>query len=656
VTPRSPSLGSALAILRSLKKPQPADAADPSPPTPASGGAEPKGLGQFPPQFWLINGIELLERSAYYGMVSILTFYLVTQKAFPTAITGVITSVMLVLLYFVPLVSAALAEKYGYRKGLVAVFACALLGYVALGSIDAFRSLGFAAPLPGILLFGLGAGGFKSVAAAAVAKTTTPDQRSFGFTIYYACVNIGGFLGPLIIGLAVPSAFYGLVFFGGAVIMAVNLVVALLLYRNPAPPQPETSVGQALRALGDIRRDPRFVALLVVYSGFWVMYAQVNFYLGLYMSDFGLMPAWFTVPLAQTINPAVIILFGPLIGRATSLRPSLSVIIGGGVMYIIGLAMLAFLSSPAITFGGVALFFILGVAIVSIAEVMAQPSFLSYVSKVAPAGRTAVYLGYSFLPLGVGQAIGTAIGGVLYAQYAEQLHQPAMFWAIQAAIGALTVGGLLLVNKLMAGRGDPAQDMSPRAKRIVASRATPIAALALVPVLLVAGAFGGALTFYRDGAGDGLEAQSVPLGGTLADVNLPAIQGQTAEGQTTAQPVAINATGARDATFTLSWTDEPASAGPAGPLPTSPASNAPDTFSFHVTLPNGTMVMQEGANPQGGEGSIVLTVPGALAGVYQVGVELTQAGDQQVPPGVTLTQDTGNAWTLEVAYKAPPAS
>ncbi|HEV8361495.1 MAG TPA: MFS transporter, partial [Candidatus Thermoplasmatota archaeon] len=364
-----------------------ATAPDPAPhPAAPAARAPGKGLRAFPAGFWLINGIELVERSAYYGMLSIFTFHWVTQRGFEPSFIGLILAVLQALLYFVPLVAAALAEKYGYRASLFAAFTAALAGYALIGSTESLRgALGPAALLPGVIALGVGAGAFKPIAAAIVAQTSSPEQRNFAFTIYYAFVNIGGFIGPLLIGLLIPEALYGVVFFGSAIAIALNLVIVAVAYRNVAVPQTGKSVRQALGALAGLRKDPGYVAVLVAFAGFWFMYAQYQFFLQVYAPAYGLIPPWLNVALLATINPATIILAGPIIGKAAERFPSLPLVMIGSGIYILGIVLLGFVPNP--------LLLIAGLIVLSVGEVMAQPSFLSYTSKIAPKDKLAVYLG-----------------------------------------------------------------------------------------------------------------------------------------------------------------------------------------------------------------------------------------------------------------------
>lgn len=442
-------------------------------------------------------------------------------------------------------------------------------------------------------------------------------------------------------GVLLPEALYGLVFYGSAAAVAVNLALLALLYRDDVAPRPERRVADVLKGLAEVRRDTWFLALLVAYSGLWFMYAQYQFFTGLYMADFLRVPAWFTVPLVQTVNPAVIILAGPFVGRALSRFPSLPVVIAGIALYVAGIMVLGAFALPWL--------FFTGLVVASVGEVVAHPSFLSYASKVAPPDRVAVYLGYAFIPVGAGYVLGLAMGGFLYGQYATSLHQPALYWGATAAVGVLGIAGLLGVNNRMAGRAPAAQALGRRSARVVEHRAAPLAVLVLVPLMLLAGAAPGSQPFLREGA----LPPAGPLAASMALVELEPLEGSTTEGQASEVEVIVEDARAVNVSFTMRWRDE---APATGPLPG--ASNEPDAFQLAVLTPDGrSLEGDEAENPPGGEGVARLAVPSlpgrAADGAYKVAVRLQRAGDTVIGPGLAATRDGANAWVLQPSYEAP---
>ena len=70
---------------------------------------------KFSGQFWLVVMFEFFERGAYYGMMSFLSQYFVDSLGFPKEGVGVIKGVIQPLLYFLPIIAGALADRFGYR-------------------------------------------------------------------------------------------------------------------------------------------------------------------------------------------------------------------------------------------------------------------------------------------------------------------------------------------------------------------------------------------------------------------------------------------------------------------------------------------------------------------------------------------------------------
>lgn len=679
--------------------------------------ATPKGLKslkQYPAGFWWINAIELLERGAYYSFLSVFIAFMVFERGFPDGLVGVLVAVLQALLYFVPLISGAMAEKYGYRQTILVAFLFAASGYVFL----AFTS-GIAAVFVGLVIFGVGAGIFKPVAAASVSATTTPEQRNFGFTIYYMGINTGAFLFPLVVAIltdpsqvglslapVLPTSAWNLVFFGSAALVTIAFMVTLLAFPNPRPPDPSKDVLGALKALGNVFRMPTFLALLVIYVGFWLMYAQYQFVAAVYMVDFGLFPRSF-VPLYATINPLTIILAAPLVGKVIEKLPSLPVMMVGISTYLVGIAMIGIFRTPAM--------FIAGSVVLSLGELITHPGFLAYVTKLAPKDKTAVYLGYAFIPTGIGLVFGSQLGLSLYRSMAVDGGQPVLFWSGIVALGLLTVSLLLLYNlsrkwtgqivaallfgvglfgltKLAPGvlgipTGNPVGDAGLvvqvvlltvavlfgaflfRAVRREAAAAAPptestgrgriardvgiaLVAILLVPLVIAGGIFAPTATSLRSGAGDDISATGSTAPGE-AMAALLATDGSTNEGESTEATFNVTDDALAAVMVTLAWTDEGGS--------TPATENAPDTFKVSVKAPDGTITQsEETANDAGTAGEIALHVPlaaGAAAGEYTVTVTLVTAGDERpmavggllgstIP--VSPQADGGNAWTLDV--------
>ncbi len=643
--------------------------------------------------FWIVNTLELFERGAYYGMMAVLAYHMSYNLGLDVVQIGALLGILMPLLYFVPVVSAAVGERYGYKKVLTGSFIVYIISYLILAVTGTIIPLeptaAFITLFIPITLLGVSAGAFKPMVSATIAKVTEPEQRNFGYGIYYWLINFGATAMPLLIGLVfifLVEDLYFLVFFGTAILLFANLVITITQFKNPAPPNTDKEVIPYVISLFSILKDWRFTLLLLIYSGFWMMFATMHALLPLYMVDFRIMPAWFGVPFLATLNPGTIIVLGPLLAKVSDRFKSLPLMILGMLIYLAGLFIMGILSAK-ISLGGISVFLLIGIIIFSIGEFLTHPNFISYVSKIAPQDKLAVYMGLAFLPTGIGLTIGTFGWSVMYELIATN-GRPALYWSIVVCTGIITVSAFLLYNKYVAsglGSGsvsvkDEAEDGTtpePQYKPLpgskignyaLNSRITPFAILLVIPLLLGAGFIVGESTYYGAEYVDGPETPDVvPWQDYQVVDGAPASYGDyLAENSEYTTTMNITETNVASVVFQLNWQDEPDSR----LFGVRPLDNQPDEFSLKVVAPDGkshtTPVTQNARSENGGTGTVELTIeytPGDEdpyyngTGDYEITVICGNCGNQEPQRfGLLAQNDNGNDWALEVVYnyyKAP---
>ncbi len=423
--------------------------------------AKPRGLlGSFPRVFWIANLMELFERAAYYGLNSVLAIYLSNEVAkgglgFSEQSVGFLQSLVYALTYVVPILGGALADRYGYRRMLLFAFALLSAGYFISGHVSSYGVV-FAS----LLVMALGAGLFKPIISGTLARSTTEANSGFGFGIYYWVINLGAFVAPLVVSW-LKGFSWSLVFTASSVYTALMFLPAIFLYRDPPRPQSTKSLREVLGGAALVLSDARFMLMIVVYSGFWILYFQ-NFGSVLwYLRDFvdktpvdrffaslGLRLK-FDAELVTSINAGTIILLQVAVSRIVRDLKPVPTMVGGMLIGALGFLCLAFASN--------AWLFILSIAIFSIGEMTAHPKYYSYIGLVAPADRKAVYMGYAFLYGVIGTLVGSNLGGVLYQSLLKPLVGVAGvqgrlrdFWLLFAGLGAVATLGLVLYNRFLA--------------------------------------------------------------------------------------------------------------------------------------------------------------------------------------------------------------
>ena len=415
---------------------------------------------KFPRSFWTVIVMEFFERGSYYGVMSVLSVYLVLSRnegglAFSKEGVGVIKSVITPLLYFLPILGGAIGDRYGYKKVLFFAFITMSTGYLLTGF-----STTYATVFMSLILVAIGAGFFKPMVSGTIARVTTEASSSLGFGIYYWSINLGAFLFPLILVPWMKSISWNYIFFMAAIGTGWLLFLNYFVYREPKGTSTGSkSVWKVFSEMVMVLRDYRFILMIVLYSGFWIMYFQVydsvlwyltehinmdpvNEAVNKFLSLFVTNPHWkFEAEHVTAMNAGAIILLQLFISALVRKTKALPTMIIGIAIGSVGMGILAIDPSPWI--------FLTGMFIFTLGEMTAHPKFISYVGIIAPPDKKALYQGYSFLYGVIGSGVGGVLGAWLYVLFIEKLHQPSLLWITFSSIGVLSIIGLLLYNRFL---------------------------------------------------------------------------------------------------------------------------------------------------------------------------------------------------------------
>lgn len=207
-------------------------------------------------------------------------------------------------------------------------------------------------------------------------------------------------------------------------------------------------------------KDWKFLLMILIYSGFWILYFQmygtvlwyvqdymdmapINNVVNSFLSIFTENPSWrFDVEHVTVINAGVIILLQLVVSNLVKNRRALPTMIAGIGLGTAGMFILSLSSNPWI--------FILGLMTFTLGEMTTHPKFISYIGLIAPSDKKALYLGYSFLYGVIGSSVGGFLGSRLYVKYVDNLGNPSRLWMIFSCIGAVSIVSLILYNKIIA--------------------------------------------------------------------------------------------------------------------------------------------------------------------------------------------------------------
>ncbi len=188
---------------------------------------------KFPSAFWLANTMEIFERMAWYGFYAVSTLYLTGSVetgglGLSSEKRGIIQGIIPFLLYLFPVVTGALADKFGYKRTFFTAYAIMTPAYFLLGQPDGFWGFFFC-----FLLVAVGAATFKPVVVGTVSHVIDDKYKSLGFGIFYMMVNVGGFLGPIVAGIVRNDLGWPWVFRMSSIWIACNFIW-LAFYKEPA--------------------------------------------------------------------------------------------------------------------------------------------------------------------------------------------------------------------------------------------------------------------------------------------------------------------------------------------------------------------------------------------------------------------------------------
>jgi len=414
----------------------------------------------FPKNFWTVIVMEFFERGSYYGVMSIFSVYAVLSISegglgFSKESVGVLKSVIQPLLYILPILSGAIADRFGYRKTLMFAFAVMSTGYF-LTSMATSYYLVFAS----MIMMVLGAGTFKPIISGTIARSTNEKNSTVGFGIFYWSINLGAFIFPLILVPILKEISWSYIFIMAAIGTGWLLLLNFFVYKEPEKPKSTKTLGEVLTGAVMVLKDFRFIIMIVIYSGFWILYFQmfdtvlwyfkdyidktpveaaINGFLGIFIQN----PSWkFAEEHVTVINAGTIILLQIVISSIVKNTKALPTMITGIALGTIGMGILAISTHAWV--------FMAGIIIFSIGEMTAHPKFISYVGLIAPPDKKALYLGYSFLYGVIGSGIGGVLGANLYVHFVDNLKDPSTLWLIFSSIGVFTMTGLFLYNKFLA--------------------------------------------------------------------------------------------------------------------------------------------------------------------------------------------------------------
>jgi dipeptide/tripeptide permease len=402
----------------------------------------------FERPFWVANVSELFERLSYYAAFASLPRYLHESLNFGVERASSLAGLFGGLVWFLAIFGGALADRLGFRRALSLAYLILTVSYFLLGSIGSHWLAPIRSAMPLVVLVtlilmlpALGIALVKPCVVGTTARASKENVRSIGYSIYYTVVNIGGALGPFLAGWVHQHLSVEKVFYMAALSVLAMFFAVLLLFKEPrSSGEAQTeSLGQVARNFLTVASNWRFMLFLMIFSGYYIAFWQEFIILPIYIHDY--VNANSNTEMLLMWDALTVIALQMVVSLTTQKMPAFLGITLGTL--ISGLAWILLIIHPSVIMAVATLI------VVAIGEITQQPRYYEYISRLAPPGQQGTYMGFAFLPIGVGSLIGGWFGGYLIHHFGEVLHQPQLIWYSVSGVGVATAVLLWIYDRLI---------------------------------------------------------------------------------------------------------------------------------------------------------------------------------------------------------------
>lgn len=408
----------------------------------------------FPSVFWVANSIEVLERFAYYGIYMGFGIYM-EYLGYSKSQLGIVQSIFLFFSYVVPLFSGTLADKYGFKKVLIISYLAYLPSILLLILTKSFSGIALT-----MLSIGLAAGIFKPLISGTVRAVTDKTNKTLGFGIFYAMVNFGASVGPVIAG-KLRAISWNYAFLAAAICIVFMLLITIFFYKEPEREEQTASIKDKMKEIWEALSDIKFSVFLIIlgtffWLPFWAFFNMLAMYIdssldtiSLYNDLKGIFGETFlsifsktdehgvSRILGETISHTgyIIFIFQVFISRISEKFNAIPTFLSGLAIISLGFFVLGFANV-----GSVSLVF-LGILFFAIGEMVSSPRIQEYITWIAPKEKAGLYMGTNFLAVGIGGALSGVTYTSLYGYFNDLGHVEYVWYTL----GAHQILGILLI-------------------------------------------------------------------------------------------------------------------------------------------------------------------------------------------------------------------
>lgn len=277
---------------------------------------------RHPRGFWFIFWGELAERACFYGMRTLLLFYMIDQLGYTRANSSTVASLFTASCYILPIVGGYIADHYLGKFKTIIYFAIPyLIGQIILGTYSSEVGLYIA-----LFLLAGGSGTIKpnisTLMGLMYQKAGKSHLLSQAFSWFYMAINIGAASTTFTLPFIRDHYGYRVAFMAPTLLMAVALTIFFLGKKHY--PAEDVRKAQAVARTPEEKAEEhrvlfRLSGLFIMVVFFWSVFDQSYSTWTLFARDFLNLDvnvfswSWHIPPDAiQSLNPVLIIIFTPL--------------------------------------------------------------------------------------------------------------------------------------------------------------------------------------------------------------------------------------------------------------------------------------------------------------------------------------------------------
>ncbi|HGH0776116.1 TPA: MDR family MFS transporter [Staphylococcus pseudintermedius] len=281
-----------------------------------------------------------------------------------------------------------------------------------------------------LIMLGFG-GGMIIPAIYAMAGAVWPQGGRQTFNAIYLAQNIGVALGAALGGFVAELSF-NYIFMANLAMYVIFFFIALFQFNMDY--QATVKHQETLENVAHIQNKKHFTALIllcVMFALCWIAYVQWQTTIASFTQSIGISMSQYS--LLWTVNGVLILVGQPLI------LPIIHLIKGqlkkqlyfGLVVFILSFFVTSFATSFSI--------FVVGMVIMTFAEMFVWPAVPTIANNLAPKDREGVYQGIVNSASTVGKAFGPLVGGILVDVFNMQIMFLSMIGLLVIAMAFLTI-------------------------------------------------------------------------------------------------------------------------------------------------------------------------------------------------------------------------